>query len=458
MRLAHGLMIRFVVIALVCLWASSAWVLIDIDRSLRDGARRAAVSVARQLELQLSMTGAGQAGDVRFPVLKPVLDDGLAPGLCVRYRTEGGGSAQSFCKGSGRLDAAPGWFGALYARLFDPSHALSWPIEFRGDVLGAVDITADPEATIATAWSRLRVVAAVTVATVGAATLLVMLAIGEALRPSRAVLAGLRRMAQGDLATRLPGFRILEFRTIAVAFNGLAERLQRVEDERSALTRRLFQVQEEERRHLARELHDAFGQNLAAIGALAAALEMAPPDGAGVDDARAIGRIVGDMMASLRTSLGQLRPPELDELGLAASLRGLVAGWNASSGGQTTFGLETLGDLDDLPPAAALSVYRIAQEGLTNAARHAHARRVEARLVRGPADAGCGDQMAIRVEDDGGAPAVPALAGAGLGILGIKERVAALGGRLTLERTGRGFRLTAILPIPVADGPGGEVG
>jgi signal transduction histidine kinase len=184
---------------------------------------------------------------------------------------------------------------------------------------------------------------------------------------------------------------------ISGVFNTLAERLQTTLAERNALTRKLIEVQDEERRHLARELHDEFGQSLSAIAAQAAAAahtaeRECPPL---YEECRGISRTTAHMMETLRGALVRLRPPDVEELGLTISLESLVASWNGFEKGRTRFEIAVIGAADDLPPGVSASLYRIAQEAITNAAKHAHARCVQLRLEAGDAD------IVLTVEDDG---------------------------------------------------------
>jgi signal transduction histidine kinase len=137
----------------------------------------------------------------------------------------------------------------------------------------------------------------------------------------------------------------------------------------------------------------------------------------------------------------RLRPPDVDELGLTLSLESLVASWNGFEKGRTRFEITVIGDVDDLPPGVSANLYRIAQEAITNAAKHAHARRVQLRLEAGDAD------IVLAVEDDGEATGASAAPKAGMGLLGMQERVVSLGGSLQFERreTG-GARLIARIP------------
>ena len=218
----------------------------------------------------------------------------------------------------------------------------------------------------------------------------------------------------------------------------MPQRLQTTLAERNALTRKLIEVQDEERRHLARELHDEFGQSLSAIAAQAAAAahtaeRECPPL---YEECRGISRTTAHMMETLRGALVRLRPPDVEELGLTLSLESLVASWNGFEKGRTRFEIAVIGEADDLPPGVSASLYRIAQEAITNAAKHAHARRVQLRLEAGDAD------IVLTVEDDGEATGASLAPKAGMGLLGMQERVVSLGGTLAV-RAARGRRRPA---------------
>jgi signal transduction histidine kinase len=149
------------------------------------------------------------------------------------------------------------------------------------------------------------------------------------------------------------------------------------------------------------------------------------------------------MMESLRGALFRLRPPDVEELGLAASLEGLIAGWNGRSRGRTRFEIRLEGDLDALPPAFGASLYRIAQEALTNAAKHAEATRVTLRLAVTEAR-----DIQLTVDDDGAVGDAGPATRSGMGLLGMRERVATLGGRMSFETAPRsGSVLRVAIPF-----------
>jgi signal transduction histidine kinase len=146
-------------------------------------------------------------------------------------------------------------------------------------------------------------------------------------------------------------------------------------------------------------------------------------------------------METLRGALVRLRPPDIEELGLTLSLESLVASWNGFEKGRTRFDIAVIGKVDDLPPSVCASLYRIAQEAITNAVKHAHARNVQLRLEAGQAD------IVLSVEDDGEARGASLPQKASMGLLGMQERVVSLGGTLHFERRATGgARLVATIP------------
>jgi signal transduction histidine kinase len=159
------------------------------------------------------------------------------------------------------------------------------------------------------------------------------------------------------------------------------------------------------------------------------------------------------MMETLRGALFRLRPPDVEELGLAASLDGLVAGWNGRSRGQPRFELKITGDVEALPAVVGDNLYRIAQEAITNAAKHAEASHVMLRLAMREAVDGDGEgverAIELMVEDDGRAS--ERAVRSGMGLLGMRERVASLGGRLSFEaRPNAGAVLRVVIPVAAA--------
>ena len=289
-------------------------------------------------------------------------------------------------------------------------------------------------------------------------------AISRALRPARDIMAGLDRLSRGDLSCRMPSFRLAELQRISEVFNTLAASLDRTARERSALAVRLVDGQERERSHLARELHDELGQNLSAMSALAASIKATAEAEcpALLAEANNLAHAAMAAMKSLRTTLRTLRPPEIDDFGLAASLSTLVRDQERRAGRDLKISLEADGDLRDLQPSAASHIYRIIQEGLTNVVKHATGRRARVSLAieSDPEDRPAGRRRWLRVtiENDGcRAIREEGEEGGGFGLIGMRERVMALDGHLDVIQLGsRGFTLRAMIPLDMATDPSDE--
>jgi signal transduction histidine kinase len=446
------LALRVAAASAFCLVAAFAVLLYRGDSDARAHLADVADLVARDLSLQWAQAHWVQPAGGGFPDLQRTATPLTAPGLCILYRDARGEARQSLCGGPPPEDErAPAAFAWLYRRLFDPGAEIRRPVAYQGETIGWAAAADDPSSRIARVWRETSRFLALMAATLAVLWLLVYAALARALRPTRQILDGLRRLAANDLSARLPPFDLAELSAIRTVFNSLAAQLDSTLAERRALTRRLIEVQDAERRNLARDLHDEFGQSLAAIAAVASSIAHTAraENPSLVPECESISRTAAQMMTTLRGALTRLRPPELDELGLVASLEHLVAGW-AGRGGATRFLFVASGAFDGLPPFLGANLYRIAQEGLTNAAKHAEATEVVLRLAR--RDREEGSEIELSVADDGKADVQALGAGErseGFGLVGIRERVAALDGRIAFARNEpQGVILRVAIPVP----------
>jgi signal transduction histidine kinase len=192
------------------------------------------------------------------------------------------------------------------------------------------------------------------------------------------------------------------------------------------LTRLLLRAQEDERRRIARELHDEAGQVLTAVK-----IEL------DLEGKKEAGEMVGRALAQVRDLSNLLRPTVLDDLGLVPALRGLVDDFSKRTRIDAT--LECGDALGALTGDLQVVIYRVVQEALTNVARHAAARRVQVRIETTE------DRVLLAVQDDGrGVSGEPT---PHLGLLGIRERITTLGGTLVIDgKPGLGFRIEAEIP------------
>ena len=281
----------------------------------------------------------------------------------------------------------------------------------------------------------------------GATLLVAWWSADRALAPVRQLEDGLHRLTQGESDAALPPFALREFNQVASAINHLAEALRTSRQAQRQLSRQLIQVQEDERRALARELHDEMGQTLTAISVTAAYLER----NAEKLEARRIVECAQDLRRDVRTSgdqlramLQHLRPYGLDAQGVKSALRELVSSWQQRESG-IRFTLEMPNDLPPLAEELGLTLYRVIQEALTNVVRHSRAKHCRVNIV---AELG---MLCLEVVDDGCGLAADGPSRRG-GLLGIEERLAMVGGSLVFKnRQTQGLHLQITLPMSLQE-------
>jgi PAS domain S-box-containing protein len=215
------------------------------------------------------------------------------------------------------------------------------------------------------------------------------------------------------------------------------------------LSRRLLEVQETERRHLARELHDEIGQVLTAAKIQFESTSLHPAAGPIAARCRAAAALLDRLLAQVRSLSLDLRPPLLDDLGLMAALRWLVEQQQARVRTPRVH-LESGPAFERCDPAIEIACYRVAQEALTNALRHARAHSISILLAREDG------ALRLSVRDDGigfdpEAARARAERGGSLGLLSMHERISLTGGTLELRSSsGHGTRISAVFPLTVS--------
>ena len=343
---------------------------------------------------------------------------------------------------------APLW----YTRLLAPA-----PTRYEYILQGGVSLVvqAQPSRAVLDSWDDICRLAAVAAAMFVLVNALAFWSVKRALDPFPIIATGLERIQQGDLDFRLPPLPGVEAHTIGAAFNRMAQAVQdkvmaerkahdaeaRLE-ERREMASLADQRVEEERRLIAHELHDEFGQSVTAIRSLALAIatqvgERDPKTG---DVARLISEEAARLYDAMHGLIPRLTPLSLDSLGLAATLESLVRDWQRR---HPSVALSLRQELPiELGPSITLTVYRVVQEALINALRHAQASRIDI-LVQ------CDAQRIIAtVSDDGvGLPSDWTRPGH-FGLRGLAERVGQLGGKFNIgDHEGHGVKLTAEIPL-----------
>ncbi len=346
--------------------------------------------------------------------------------------------------------ASAGWL----ARTLLPrsaERALAYPLSFRGAPLGALRVNSNPLSE----FEELEAYVTNDIALLALANLAMAISIywivRRGLRPVRQIKGALTLLADGKLETRLPHFRLKDLDEICDRFNHCATALEEAAASRRELTRRLINVEEEERTRLARELHDELGQSLTAIKVDAAYIAREAAGQAPRIESCALGieTLSGEVMELTRGMLARLRPHGLETVGLRESLKELISGWESRVAERFGCSLTMNEAVDELSPELNITLYRLVQECLTNAVRHSRARSVAIRLAAEPLP--CGELPArvwLRVQESGVEAHAATPAAQGMGLLGMRERVQAHGGELTIStQPGEGLALEAWLPI-----------
>lgn len=266
---------------------------------------------------------------------------------------------------------------------------------------------------------------------------MVYVLLSYSLRPIKNILASINRMEQGDLTTRLPVFNLPEFERIGHSLNRMAESLtaERQLEENRQLTHLIQQHIEDERRSLARELHDELGQYVTAIKTFAVGIANKTKPGEnnpGLPDIEAHARVIvsaaNQIYDGMHNIVRKLRPGSLDNLGLAETLKDVVSIFQTQNP-EIKINLQLKGDLHGLGETVSINLYRIVQESLNNALKYAYATTIEIALIKSVT----GDLKLIISDNGIGMDIETVDQTKHFGLLGMRERVQGLHGTFNME-------------------------
>lgn len=314
---------------------------------------------------------------------------------------------------------------------------------------GTLTISSSAEGSIRESWSGFRQLMLIGVGFFVLLNLLVYGLLSHALRPVRHILGAINRMEHGDLSTRLPAFAVPEFDKIGQSLNQMAVSLdaERQLEENRQLTQLIQEHIEDERRSLARELHDELGQYVTAIKTFAVAIvnkskTQAPEIEA---SAQTIVSAANHIYDGMHNIIRHLRPSAMDNMGLVETLRDMVSSYQTQQP-DLHIQLKLEGEFLPLGENININVYRIVQESVNNAIKHAQAKTIEVRL--------CAQTSSLKlvISDDGvGMDAEQVDQSQHFGLLGMRERVQALRGQYRLLSSNDGIRGTQVeIEIPYA--------
>lgn len=305
-----------------------------------------------------------------------------------------------------------------------------------------IHLEADPRDELREAWVDVRSLLLVIGALAFAVNLCVFLTISFALRPLERLVRAMDQIGRGQRATELPRSGPPEVQLLSEKLGELEDRIARGREQVRSLHLRNLDLQEDERRMVARELHDEIGQHVTAIEMETIRVARMAPEDQVQREARLqqLRASVAEIHRVSRRLVDRLRPPSIESLGLVGALDGLLDRWREDHP-DIALGAELDPGCDRMPGDRAVHLYRIVQESLSNAARHARATTIGVRVTLE------GASVKLRVGDDGcGFDARASYRGYGLA--GMRERAEALSGTFAVvSKAGAGTVIEAEFPI-----------
>ena len=354
----------------------------------------------------------------------------------IQFRSVEAGPAPSPKDSLRDLHGVPHWFVDLIAI---PEMDAASPVIIDGRRVGDIVFMPDLSADLFEKWiGFLALTSLISVLMMLTGTIAYLFA-GSVLRPLQDLGAGLTRIRRGDYATPIPVAGPQEIRQSCEEANALALTLAQLSQDNRDLLHRLVSLQDDERRDLARELHDELGPLL--FGIRASTIALSETSGNLGNPAQEVMRSVEALQQTNRRILDRLRPLYIEELGLKTSVQTLLQNFRRQAPHISLTATIDPG-LNEIDRPLAQTVYRLIQEALTNVLRHAGANNVHVLATM------AGKVLTIEISDDGGG--FPADNVFGRGLTGMHERVRALSGSLSLLRADQRTYVRCRLPVETA--------
>jgi len=425
---------------------------------------------ATRIEIAASMTLAGLLVQEAVRLAQDVSPEQVLANLPLQLRylrhvrilveDPSGKTGAGTLPGPGRADdrqSAPAWFAALIA---PPVERQEVAVIVKGQRLGSVVVMSAPGDEIAEVWENTLALGAVA-AGLGLVMIgLLYVIFGRVLDPLSALGAGLRDLEKRNYQVRLTQPRQRELAAITRRFNALAAALDAARAHNVELGHRLITAQDDERRRTARELHDEVGPCLFGLKANAASIgqaagKLGEPAATGIAErVHDILSIAEHLQAINRGLLNRLRPMALGHVPLADLIADMVEE-RARQHPEVAFALSPSVLQASYGEAVDLTVYRCVQEGLTNAIRHAGPAHVVVALRQDTDAATGGGLLTLTIDDDG--RGIPPGTAKGFGLLGMEERLQALGGAFSINARSEGGTNVTIVMAVRHDACSGEV-
>ncbi len=345
------------------------------------------------------------------------------------------------------MNQAPDWFVNTMSRASDPWEPKRLPLVILGDHKGDIVISPDPSYEYGEIWNQVEGALYLIGFFFVLINILVIWILSNALSPIQNILYALDQLEEGNLKVRIPNLKTIELKSIGQKFNRMVKVLEESVSKNHLLSQQLITLQESERKKLARDLHDEFGQSLTAIHADAAALKvLAQKEYPKIKPSvNAISDISKYLMELVSSMLGRLKLGVLDDLGLEEAFKEYIGAWvlrNKSIDVEYKIHIPQSFKINE---SISVASYRLLQEALTNIQRHAHASKVNITIhLKKLSDRKHSIDMVIKDNGRG----FKVRHEDGFGLTGMKERIRLVKGNIVIKSTPRkGVILHVKLPL-----------
>ncbi len=334
---------------------------------------------------------------------------------------------------------APSWF----IKIMEPEAVAFRRLITKGSKsYGYLVVEADPSDEVSEVWRDVQVLFWLGSFFLILILVLTYVALRQGLKPLATLADALAQLEKGNFSARVETSVVRELTPIQIRFNHMASVLENTIAENHALAGNMLTVQETERRDLARELHDELGPclfgirvDLGDIERIAQEHRLTEIEG----KVASVKTITNHIQSLVRKMLSRLRPMTLDDLGLADAIRDMLRNWRDRQP-EIDWEWDLVGNFTDLPDTLQVTVYRLVQECTTNSVRHAKAKHVKVEVRREK------ETLKVMVTDNGVGLSSDLVSG--FGLIGMRERVSALRGRIAFDTTeGRGLQVRALIPL-----------
>jgi len=334
----------------------------------------------------------------------------------------------------------PQWFVSLLQTRDANKMQIRRPIVIGGKPMGELVITPDASYEISEVWNDTSSLLILWTGFFVLVNIMVYWAVAVALGPIKRISQALSDIGNGNLDSRLSSLNSSEFLNIQTQFNLMADSLQKARKDNIRLTKKIINTQEEERKVIARDLHDDLSQSVTTIQVLASSVNASKKISSAHLAAKSILETTQSIRKVIRNIMQNLRPGCLDELGLRIALKDFLQGWEKQN---PSIQLQAKLQYSDINPSETVSIaiFRTLQEALTNITRYANASEVRVTLQLSD------DYVSLEIEDNG-LGFDPNGVIYGFGLLGIRERIEGLSGKFNLEtQPGMGTKIQVVLPV-----------